>query len=98
MTKGLVCGPTDKNNGELWMACPALYQQAVQKMYAVGKGDYEEVFPRKMTAHRASKLQGEELLSATKETAKQKQKKAQGSASDIIKAWKTYYKRKERVG
>ena len=65
MMSGLVCGPTDKNNGELWMACPCLYQQAMDKLYATGAGDYERVLPKKMSAYRCKKFQGDALLNHT---------------------------------
>ena len=34
LMKGLVCGPMDKNNGELWMVCPTLYTETVDKLFA----------------------------------------------------------------
>lgn len=37
-TKGLVCGPIDKNQHELWFACPCLYHKAWKATYAEGKG------------------------------------------------------------
>ena len=34
LMNGLVCGPMDKNNGELWMVCPTLYKETVDKLFA----------------------------------------------------------------
>ena len=39
---GLVIGPMDKNKGELWMCCPVLYNQALQKMYSEKTG-YDKI-------------------------------------------------------
>ena len=46
--KGMVCGPLDKNNGELWLACPCLYKKALEKVYPTTGGDYEVIHPKKV--------------------------------------------------
>ena len=48
---GLVIGPLDKNNGELWACCPVLYREILQKMYGTETG-YEELHIAKMSQHR----------------------------------------------
>ena len=58
LLKGLVCGPTDKNNGELWAVCPCLYKKALDAVYPTGTGDYEVVQPKKLTAYRRQKFRG----------------------------------------
>ena len=91
--KGLVCGPLDKNNGELWMACPCLYKKAVDKLYATGGGDYEAIYPKKMTAYRRRKCRGPAILAEVIGTQEPK-KKEKGDARDVVLGWKQFYKSK----
>ena len=54
----MVIGPLDKNLGECWVACPHIYEQAVDKimdkMYATDAG-YKRVYPYKDTVTRRRK-------------------------------------------
>ena len=88
---GLVCGPLDKNPGELWMCCPCLYRKAVDKLYATGGGDYTVVHPQKVTPYQRKKCTPSELLTAVTSTQKQKNRQ-RGDVRDVILAWKHYYK------
>ena len=95
LLKGLVCGPTDKNNGELWAVCPCLYKKALDAVYPTGTGDYEVVQPKKLTAYRRQKFRGnaagllEEMSSTTQPPRRQR-----GGEEDVVKSWSYYYKEK----
>jgi len=92
MLGGLVCGPIDKNNGELWMACPCLYEKAMEKMYETGSGkDYERIYPKKITAYRKRNFKGEAILKEVTGTSMPRARQ-RGDMGDVIKAWKQYYK------
>ena len=60
--KGLVCGPMDKNNGELCMVCPVLYKEAMDKLYSADGADYRVVHPKKLTSYKKAKYKGADLL------------------------------------
>ena len=47
LIKGLVVGPLDKSNGELWLCCPNLYNRALKTMYCEKTG-YSRVYPAKL--------------------------------------------------
>ena len=64
-----------------------------RKLFATGGGDYETVYPRKMTAYRRKKYQGEELLAQATGTQEPK-KREKGGERDVITAWKHCYKSK----
>ena len=90
---GLVCGPCDKNGGELWMVCPVLYKQAVDKLFDTKGSDYHAVQPKKVTAYRARKYKGVALLAEVsgEEVPKKNQR---GGERDVIAAWARYYRDK----
>ena len=91
--KGLVCGPLDKNGGELWFACPCLYQKALDKAYPTTGEDYQVLHPRKVTAHQIRVNQGAAILDVvTKDDIPKKRQR--GGEEDVLKAWKVYYKRR----
>ena len=89
---GLVCGPLDKNNGELWLACPCLYKRAVAKVLPTTGGGYAVIHPKKVTAYQKKKHQGAAILDVVTGTDIPK-KRQRGGESDVIEAWRTYYKR-----
>ena len=88
--RGLVIGPLDKNNGELWLCCPELYSEALQSAYSVDKG-YEPVFPRKLSAQRRTKP-SDVLTKEILQTSPAPQKEV-GTDRDVVKAWEVLYKR-----
>ena len=90
--EGLVCGETDKNNGELWLCCPCLYHKALEKTYDTKGADYEVIYPKKLTTYRRRKFRTT-LLQEMCGTEKP-HKRQQGSVVDLLKAWKIYYKDK----
>ena len=57
---GLVIGPLDKNNGELWGCCPILYHRALEQMYSQQAG-YERIHPAKLSAYRKRRYTTEQL-------------------------------------
>ena len=86
LLEGLTIGPLDKNNGELWMCCPHLYDKALKKAYTNG---YEEVKPlrfKRITKSNAHEYAAE-MVSNT-------EKKDKGSEEDILKLWKQIYTEK----
>ena len=89
---GLVIGPLDKNNGELWACCPVLYHQALEKNYSQQAG-YEEVHTAKLSAYRKRRYSIEELpeqiLRTTPAPANQR-----GDAKDIVELFQRIYKRR----
>ena len=91
LMSGLVCGPMDKNNGELWMACPCLYKEAMDKLYNTTGGDYCEIYPKKLTGYKKAKYKGWDLL-AEINGEEPPRTRSKGGASDVIGAWKHFYK------
>ena len=89
--QGLVCGPLDKNGGELSLVCPVLYEQAVSQLYDTAGGDYVRVHPKRMTAYRKRAYRGEAILSEVTGTRMPKQRQ-KGGAVDVVEAWRQYYK------
>lgn len=81
-TKGLVCGPIDKNQHELWFACPCLYHKAWKATYAEGKG-YEKVFAKKWDSKKRQ---------STRTVLQPTPPKKQGTQADVMKAWNHLYR------
>jgi len=81
----------DKNNGELWMACPCLYKEAMDKLYNTTGGDYCEIYPKKLTGYKKAKYKGWDLL-AEINGEEPPRTRSKGGASDVIGAWKHFYK------
>ena len=84
----LVIGPLDKNNGELWMCCPHLYNEALEKTYGEHAG-YNRIYPPAMSRRdkRDAHTLDETMIkgdTATKE----------GTDKDIIQIWHKIYTKK----
>ena len=83
--KGLVIGQLDKNNGELWMCCPALYDQALNKAYNKDLG-YQPMkipaIPKHISeAHQTdAKIIGGETIDG-------------GDERDLVRLWKSIYRK-----
>ena len=60
LLKGLVVGPLDKNDAEMWFACPTLYDKALKAAYSEKTG-YERVFTTKLTPYQTRRFSNEEL-------------------------------------
>ena len=90
--EGMVIGPIDKNQGEMSMVCPVLYEQTLAKLYSTNGGVYEKVYPNKVTAYRKKK-HGEDLLSNMTVNA-QTRRQGKGTMDDIIKAWRWWYQKR----
>jgi hypothetical protein len=88
---GLVIGPLDKNNGELWLCCPELYSKALACAYGPDKG-YEKVYPRKLTAYRRQRYKDD--LAANILQAKAAPEREAGTEQDVVRAWEVIYKRR----
>jgi hypothetical protein len=94
--EGLVCGPIDKNTGELWFACPTLYNKAVETMYNTKDGGYEKVYPCKVNNKKVNGKKKapaafvKETLSTNKPPTKYK-----GGEKQIIDAWSKLYRQKK---
>ena len=86
--KGMVIGPLDKNNGELWVCCPHLYDKALQKAYGEAAG-YSVVQPIKMTAAVWKPEQADKLLRNMISTTNAGYKP--GTDRDIVQLWKKVY-------
>ena len=91
--KGMLCGPLDKNNGELWLACPCLYKKALEKVYPTTGGEAvtTKAHPKKVTEYRKRCSKGAAILDviANKDIPKKRQR---GGEEHVIKAWGIYYK------
>lgn len=90
--KGLVVGPVDKNNGELWGMCPVLYGKALRNMYST-TGGYDVVYPAKMSAYRKRRYSVEELPAQIMRE-KPLPKNQRGGEKDMIELFKRIYKRR----
>ena len=90
--RGLVIGPLDKNKGELWGCCPALYHQALEKMYGEQTG-YQEIMPAKLSAYRRKRYTVEELPEQIMRT-KQVPANQRGSERDLTELFSRIYKRR----
>jgi hypothetical protein len=88
---GLVIGPIDKNNGELWMCCPTLYERALRKMYSAEAG-YDRVYPVKFTPHMKRRFKTETILKSKILPAVPPPKKSEGKTHDVMKVWEKLYK------
>jgi hypothetical protein len=88
---GLILGELDKNNGEMWGACPVLYWKAWNACYSRGNG-YEPVYIAKLSSYRKKRYTVEELpkqiLRRGPVPARQ-----EGSEKDIIELMKAIYKK-----
>ena len=89
--KGMVMGPLDKNNGELWVCCPILYHRALKKAYSYGAG-YENVYPAKLSQYRKKRYDiGElpgQILRTAPPPARQK-----GGEKDIVALYARIYQK-----
>ena len=89
--KGMVMGPLDKNNGELWVCCPILYHRALKKAYSYGAG-YENVYPAKLSQYRKKRYDiGElpgQILRTAPPPARQK-----GGEKDIVALYARMYQK-----
>jgi hypothetical protein len=97
--EGLVTGPLDKNNGELWCCCPCLYEEALEKMYCMATG-YTEVVPRKLTSYQVRKHSRGQVHKYVLGTDGPMRDNQRGNVSDVTRAWRMLYKTKgwERFG
>ena len=89
---GLVIGPTDKNTGELWGACPILYHRAVRHAYA-GKMGYETIFPARLSSYRKQRYTVEELPEQIMRTVPPPTPQ-RGGERDLVEMMRMIYKRK----
>ena len=88
----MVIGPLDKNKGELWGCCPALYHQALDKMYCAQTG-YQEILPAKLSAYRRKRYTVEELPAQIMRTV-QVPANQRGSERDLTELFSRIYKRR----
>ena len=88
---GLVIGPLDKNNGELWACCPVLYHQALERNYSLQAG-YEEIHTAKLSAYRKRRYTVEELPEQILRT-KAPPENQRGGEKDIVELFQRIYKR-----
>ena len=90
MLDGLVIGPLDKNNGELWMCCPHIYDKALRKTYSRTQG-YSPVRPtavtKKQIRARGTQACLDDALNGKYKGA------AAGTESDIVSIWGEMYQR-----
>jgi hypothetical protein len=89
---GLVIGPLDKNQGELWACCPVLYQQALNKLYSDGAG-YERLHVAALTPYRRRRYKGEELERQICRT-EPVTRGNKGDAKDLVNLWKGIYRQR----
>ena len=96
---GLVVGPLDKNEGELWACCPCLYEDALGALYGERTG-YTEVQPRKLTPYQTKKHGAAEVHryvigdpEVVGGSAKPRVNQ-HGQLSDVIRSWRLLYKAK----
>ena len=90
--KGLVIGPLDKNNGELWNCCPILYHRALRKSYSEATG-YQTVYPAKLSAYRRKRYSVEELPEQIMREAPPPTGQG-GGERDIVEMIRMIYKRR----
>ena len=90
--QGLVIGPLDKNNGELWVCCPTLYHRALEKMHCE-KAGYDKVFTAKLSAHRRRKYTVEELPEQIIRTT-ELPRNQRGGERDIVEVYRKIYKKR----
>ena len=90
--KGMVIGPLDKNNGELWAACPVLYHKALRKAYSEEAG-YQRVWPARMSQYRKKRYNDDELSGQILRDAPLPDKQ-KGSEVDIMKLFARIYKKR----
>ena len=91
--EGLVIGPLDKNDGELWCCCPCLYDATLERMYSAETG-YEEVHPRKLTPYQLRKHGRTGISSYIMSDTLAKRADQRGQPGDIIRAWRHLCKAK----
>ena len=56
MTEGLVIGPLDKNDGEMWTVCPELYNRALNLAYGQEAGYRGIHVPKIVGRHSSDQL------------------------------------------
>jgi hypothetical protein len=88
---GMVVGPLDKNGGELCVACPRLYHEALKNMYTEATG-YERIYVAKLSQYRRKRYTLEEMPKQIirGETLPKNQR---GDEKDIVKMWHLIYKK-----
>jgi len=88
--EGLVIGPLDKNNGELWACCPSLYNEALEASYTTEAG-YQEIHVAKLSAYRKKRYQTcelpEQIIRGKPTPTNQR-----GTERDIVEMWRRIYK------
>ena len=91
---GMVIGGLDKNQNELWVACPELYGKTLDKLYNSDTG-YKKVTLRKVTAYQRKKHGPTELCKYVLNQEFPKPRPNQiGSERDVINAWSLLYREK----
>lgn len=85
--KGMVMGPLDKNNGELWVCCPRLYHKALKKAYA---GGYERIYPARLSQYRKRRYNVEELPEQILRKAPMPQRQ-KGAEKDLVDLFARIY-------
>ena len=84
---GLVIGPIDKNNHELSVVCPILYQRAFDELYGETAG-YKRIYPKKFTRTTRITRQGNVRDAPWPE-------KWAGTHKDLVKYWRKIYMEKQ---
>ena len=87
---GMVTGPLDKNNGELWVCCPMLYHRALRKAYGEG---YERIYPAKLSQYRKQRYGVDELPKQILRPAPAP-KKQQGGEKDVKELYARIYRKR----
>jgi len=88
---GLVIGPLDKNNGELWACCPVLYERALTKLYSEDMGYVEET-PRRVTPARLRRHGPEGITRYAIQPRPPRRRDERGSMADVVSAWGHLYR------
>jgi hypothetical protein len=88
---GLVIGPLDKNNGELWACCPVLYERALTKLYSKDMGYVEET-PRRVTPARLRRHGPEGITRYAIQPRPPRRRDERGSMADVLSAWGHLYR------
>ena len=87
LMEGLVVGPLDKNNGEMWMTCPELYDRALSKAYGSEAG-YKGICVPKV----GRKIRDADALNEQIMETERMGNETQGNEKDLVKLWKRIYK------
>ena len=86
---GLVFGGLDKNLGETWGMCPALYDKALGSTFKPDTG-YDPIYPWKCTQHQRKKLDVPSLVQHVCNP-RRPPSRSKGNEKDILQAWKLQY-------